>query len=216
MTTIVLADDHPFIRAGLQNVLELAGYNVVAAVEDGAAALEALIHHKPDIVILDVRMPKQGGLDVLSAMRRRGDRAAAVLLTASLSDDELLEALRLDVRGILFKNGAEDLLIECLMAVMAGRNFIDAALLSHAHALSTRQQTTDPLQILAPREREIALQVGKGLRNREIGVALGITEGTVKVTLNSIYSKLHIQNRTTLALLVLNRAAGTNGGTIHG
>lgn len=202
VTRIVIADDHPFIRSGVVKVLELAGYAIAASVASGEEALSAVVEHKPDIVVLDVQMPGLDGIEVLVAMHARSDAVPVVLLTAGLTDDQLLTALRCNVRGIIFKDGAEDSLVECLEAVGAGRQFIDQELLNRALAQSLKPPPKDPLALLAPREREIAHHVSKGLRNREIGDAMGITEGTVKVYLNSIYNKLNLHNRTALALLV--------------
>ncbi|WP_161596027.1 response regulator [Flavisphingopyxis soli] len=203
MSSIVLADDHPFIRSAVSQVLELAGHSIAACVANGDEALAAVAEHRPDIVILDVKMPGRDGIEVLSAMHADGDTTPVVLLTAGLTDEQLIEALRCNVRGIVFKDGAEDRLVECLEAVAAGRRFVDQELLNQALAESLKPPPADPLSCLAPREREIAGYVGKGLRNREIGDAMGITEGTVKVYLNSIYNKLYLRNRTALALIVM-------------
>ncbi len=202
MSSIVLADDHPFIRSAVSQVLELAGHSIAACVANGDEALAAVVEHRPDIVILDVKMPGRDGIEVLSAMHADRDTTPVVLLTADLTDEQLIEALRCNVRGIVFKDGAEDRLVECLEAVAAGRRFVDPELLNQALAESLKPPPVNPLSCLAPREREIAGHVGKGLRNREIGDAMGITEGTVKVYLNSIYNKLYLRNRTALALLV--------------
>ena len=198
---IVIADDHPLIRSGVAGVLSLGGFDIVASVADGEAALEAIAEHAPDIVLLDVRMPKKSGIEVLRTLHESDDCTPVVLLTADLADEQLLDAFRYNVRGIVFKDGAEDRLVECLTRVGEGQRYIDKELIDRALAFSMRP-IHDPLGELAPRERELALLVSEGLRNREIAERMAITEGTVKVYLNAIYTKLALRNRTALALLV--------------
>lgn len=203
MTRILVADDHPFILSGLQAVLRDTEYQIVAAVRDGRAALDVLAEARPDILVLDVHMPERSGLEVLRTLRSRGDERPVVLLTASLDDDRLLEALRLGVRGIVLKEGAEQLLIRCLDAVAAGGRWIEHGLLQRAVDLQLEggESPRTGITSLTVRERAVAALVAKGRRNREIGDELGITEGTVKVYLHGIYEKLGVTNRTELALL---------------
>lgn len=198
---IVLADDHPLIRSGVASVLALQGHEIVASVADGEAALTAIADHRPDIVILDIRMPLANGIDVLRRMRKGAKAIPVVLLTADIEDDQLIDALRLGVRGIIFKDGAEDRLVECIDRVAAGASYIDSALIDRATSLALAP-SNDPLGELSPRELELAKLVSEGLRNREIAARMAITEGTVKVYLNTVYTKLGLVNRTALALLV--------------
>jgi two-component system nitrate/nitrite response regulator NarP len=200
MTRVLIADDHPFILAGLNAILRDTSYEVVGTVADGAAALEALPRLRPDILILDVSMPIQSGLDVLRTLRARGDDRPVILLTAGLNDQPLLEALKLQVQGIVLKDGAQALLLTCLDAVRQGRRWIDQGLLQRALDVSMQGGTADPLITLSPREKAIAALVARGLRNREIGAQLGMTEGTVKVYLHRVYEKLGVGSRTELAI----------------
>ena len=204
MTRLLIADDHPFILSGLEAVLRDTQYRVVATAPDGRAALEALPAARPDIMVLDVHMPELGGVDVLRTLRSRGDDRAVVLLTASLSDDRLLEALKLGVRGIVLKEGAQQLLVRCLDEVRNGGRWIDHSLLHRAVDLQMGGSAAPKagLATLTVRERAIAALIAKGRRNREIADELGITEGTVKVYLHGIYEKLDLTNRTELAVLV--------------
>lgn len=202
---IVFADDHPLIRSGVASVLALSGYEIVASVADGEAALEAIAKHQPDLAILDIRMPKMNGIEVIRQMQAMRASIPVVLLTADIEDEQLLDALRFDVRGIVFKDGAEDRLTECIRKVTNGERYIDKELFDRALQLSLTP-TRDPLKDLSPRELELAKLVSQGLRNREIAERMAITEGTVKVYLNTIYGKLGLGNRTALALLVTSRA----------
>ncbi len=198
---ILIADDHPLIRSGVASVLALGGYSDVVSVADGEAALTAIAEQKPEIAILDIRMPKADGIAVLRELQARKDPVRVVVLTADIRDEQLLDALRYGVRGILFKDGAEDRLIECIAQVSAGERFIDRELTDRALAASL-QPTRETMAKLTPRERELAALVAQGLRNREIAERMAITEGTIKVYLNTVYTKLGIGNRTALALLV--------------
>ena len=198
---ILIADDHPLIRSGVASVLALGGHSDVLSAADGEAALAAIAEHDPEIAILDIRMPKATGIDVLRALHEAESPVRVVLLTADILDDQLVDALRYGVRGILFKDGAEDRLIECIETVSAGNRYIDGELAARAVAASIGSERK-PLERLTPRESELAGLVAKGLRNREIAERMAVTEGTVKVYLNTIYTKLGINNRTALALLV--------------
>jgi len=205
MTSVLIADDHAFIRAGVEAVLRGSRFEIVEQCSDGEEALAAVARVDPDICIFDIRMPKFDGVAALLALRESGDRRPVVLLTADLRDAHLLSAVKAGVNGIVLKDGAEDSLLDCLEAVAAGRRAVSAELLQRALDLSLAEAKPNPLDALAPRERAIVEQVGRGLRNREIGAALGMTEGTVKVYLHAIYQKLGVENRTELAVMIHRR-----------
>ena len=211
MVTVLLADDHPFMRAGVEAVLRGTRYELVVTANDGEEALAAVARQNPDICIFDVRMPKRSGVEALQAMRESGDMRPVVLLTAELGDFSLLSAVRAGVNGIVLKDGAEDALVAALDKVAAGDKAIPQPLLQRALDLSLSGDKADPLASLAPRERQIAAHVGRGLRNREIADALAMSEGTVKVYLHTIYQKLGIKNRTELALIAHSIESGAVG-----
>jgi two-component system nitrate/nitrite response regulator NarP len=152
-------------------------------------------------------MPRRGGIEALRMLREEGDMRPVVLLTAELEDRALLAAVRAGVNGIVLKDGAENALVEALEKVASGERAIPEPLLQRALDLSLSGEDIDPLAPLAPRERQIAAQVGLGLRNREIAEALAMSEGTVKVYLHAIYQKLGIKNRTELALIAHRQGA---------
>ena len=201
MVSVLLADDHPFMRAGVEAVLRGTRFDIVAMANDGDEALTAVARHDPEVCIFDIRMPKRSGVEVLQAMREKGDMRPVVLLTAALEDHSLLGAVRAGVNAIVLKDGAEDALLNALEKVDSGQKSIPEDLLQRALDLSLTGGKADPLAPLAPRERQIASHVGRGLRNREIAEALAMSEGTVKVYLHTIYQKLGIKNRTELALI---------------
>lgn len=209
MPSVLLADDHPFMRAGVEAVLRGTRFEIAGMANDGEEALAAVARYEPEICIFDVRMPKRSGVEALQALREKGDNRPVVLLTAALEDHSLLAAVRAGVNGIVLKDGAEDALLDALDRVAAGEKAIPQPLLQRALDLSLAGGKADPLSPLAPRERQIAAQVGRGLRNREIADALAMSEGTVKVYLHTIYQKLGIKNRTELALISHATESGT-------
>lgn len=113
MKRILIADDHPVVLSGLAMLLQDSEYEVVAQVRDGAAALEVIPASRPDILLLDVSMPERSGLDVLRTLRLRGDNRPVVLLTADIDDQRLLEAMKLNVSGIMLKDSAPTQLFRC-------------------------------------------------------------------------------------------------------
>ncbi len=200
MTRVVIADDHPFLRTGVEAVLRSAGIEIAGSAGDGNEALQVIARCDPDVAIIDVQMPDRDGICVLEAMRTDGDQRPVILLTAHIDDDRLIAALRANVNAIVFKQGAEQSLVETIERVERGEKVIDPALTSRA--LDLTLNGVGMLDRLAPRERQIADAVAKGLRNREIGAQLGMTEGSIKVYLNRIFDKVGVENRTELAILV--------------
>ena len=204
MTAVLVADDHGFIRAGVEAVLRGSRFQIVAGAASGEETLAAIATHDPAIVLLDINMPGMNGVQTLETLRSKGDRRSVVLLTAGINDHQLLAVMRAGVEGIVYKDGAEGGLIDVLEKVDAGGKAIDPDLLQRALDLSLSTDNGGPLERLNQRERRIARLVARGMRNRDIGLELGIGEGTVKVYLHAMYQKLNIDNRTELALLAVN------------
>lgn len=202
MTRVLIADDHPFLLAGVRAVLEAGGLEVVAAVSDGDAALDAVTAHDPQVLVLDINMPGRDGVSVLEVLRDEGDLRPVILLTAELGDGPLLAALRAGVNGILGKQGGSRSLVEAIGIVLQGGQAIPAELLTRALDLSRRTDGAAQLAALTPRELTLARAAGSGRRNREIACEMGMTEGAIKVALHRLYDKLGVSNRTELALLV--------------
>ncbi|GAO53962.1 response regulator transcription factor [Novosphingobium sp. MD-1] len=207
MIPILVADDHGFIRAGVEAVLRGTPFQVVATAASGEEALAAIEQHDPAVVLLDINMPGLNGVAALEALREKGDERPVVLLTAEITDRQLMAVMRAGVQGIVSKDGAESELVQVLERVHAGEKAIAPAFLQRALDLSLKP-VINPFAKLNARERDITRLVAKGMRNREIGQQLNIGEGTVKVYLHAIYQKLNIENRTELALMVVNDEIG--------
>lgn len=207
VSRILVADDHPFFRLGVNAVLQMGGHEVIAMTGDGDSTLEAIGRDNPEIVLLDVRMPGRDGIATLKAMRERGDERPVIILTVEMTDSQLLEALRARVNGIVFKHDGEDSLLKAVDAVRRGLTYLDSALIDKAVNHASTANSPSRLAVLTRKEREVAQHVARGLRNREIASLMTTTEGTVKVYLHSIYTKLGISNRTELAMIRMNEAA---------
>lgn len=198
---VLIADDHPFVVEGVQAFLTRQGHEVAAVVADGNAALRAIGSTSLDVAILDLKMPERDGIEVLRWLRTRGNPLPVVLIAGTFDDHRLHEALQLGVEGVLLKTAAQKHLAECLAAIANGGRWIEPALVQRAFDVAFSGARDDPLAPLTPRERSIATQVAQGQRNRDIGKALGMSEGTVKVHLHRIFQKLGLTSRTELAVL---------------
>lgn len=208
---LVLADDHPILLDGLTQLVEAhRDLTVVARCLDGAETLRAVRQYKPDVLILDIRMPGRDGFDVLREIRKEGLSVRVVLLTAALDDNAMLEAMRLGVRGIVLKEMVPDVLVECVRKVVAGERWIEGR--SVVRALDRMLQQEAGLRemsgLLTPREIVIVRLVAEGLRNHAIAERLSISEGTVKVHLHHIYGKLGVDNRVALTNYARGKALG--------
>ena len=200
---LALADDHPIVLDGLESLFRLEpDFQVAARCINGEETLVAVRRHRPDILILDLRMPRGDGLEILRTLRREKLPTKVVLLAAALEEDEILDALRLGVRGVVLKELAPQLLMECVRKVHAGEQWLEKQLSSRVLETLLRREAGGRAasSVLTPREIEIVRMVASGLRNRELARRLGVTEGTVKIHLHNIYKKLKVQSRVELVL----------------
>ena len=187
-------------------LLDKTNFEVVATVNTGTAALDALPKARPDMLILDNSMPERTGLDVLRTLRHRGDNRSVILLTGGINDQATKEAMQLGVDGIVIKSTAPRDLLTCLETVVQGRRWLDQEVMQRAMQLAMSPDAPrDPLEALSARERAVASLAQRGLRNKEIADELGLTEGTVKVHLHKVFEKLGLRGRTELILLAQDR-----------
>jgi two-component system, NarL family, nitrate/nitrite response regulator NarL len=209
---LVLADDHPLLLDGLARLLEREpDMAVVARCGDGLAALEAVRQHRPDIVVVDLRMPVLGGLDVVRTVLSEGLGARAVVLAGELGEEELLEAVRLGVRGAVAKGAAPEALVRCIRTVHAGGQWLEGEAAGRVvqRLLNGGAGNGHLPGGLTPREAELVELVSQGLRNKEVAARLGISEGTVKIHLHRIYEKLGVTSRVELANYARQRGMGS-------
>jgi DNA-binding NarL/FixJ family response regulator len=199
---VMIADDHPIVLDGLTQLFASEhDVEVVRRCTDGEQALAAARVARPDVLVLDVRMPGLSGLDVLRTLAEEQNRARVVLLTAQMNDAEVLAAVRSGVAGIVLKETAPRVLLQCVRAVAAGERWLDSKMIQSAVESTVRRDAAmeKAAKELTRRELDIARMVATGARNREIGEKLGISEGTVKMHLHTIYEKLGIGGRVELS-----------------
>jgi DNA-binding NarL/FixJ family response regulator len=199
---LVLADDHPLVLSGLERLFESQpDCEVLACCPDGRGALEAVRRHRPDVLILDSRMPVLDGLEVLRILARERSPVSVVFLAESAEEDLIRDAIRLGARGVVVKEMPAGTLLECVRKVHAGEYWLERRSAMHALDKMIRREAAgrELAGVLTPREQEILLLLCRGLRNKQIAETLSISEATVKVHVRHIYEKLHVKDR--LALL---------------
>ena len=199
---VIVADDHPIVLDGLAQLL--AGdpeFEVVALCKDGEDALNAIRREKPEIAVLDVRMPRVTGLAILRAVVEERIPTRVILLTAEISDDDVVEAVRLGVAGMVLKETASRQMLQVLSKVAAGEMLLDQKVVRRAvdKLLRARAGVMQAERVLTNREIEIVRLVATGLRNKQIADQLSITEGTVKIHLHTIFEKLGVSSRVELS-----------------
>ncbi|HEX5410854.1 MAG TPA: response regulator transcription factor [Terriglobia bacterium] len=208
---ILIADDHPIFRDGLRKLLEAEDdFNVIGEASDGGEAIEMAHDLKPDVLLLDLAMPRVPGLE---ALRQLGDSVEAIkviLLTAAIERDQIVDALHHGVRGIVLKESATELLLKSIRCVMDGQYWVGRESVSDLVRI-IRDLTAIPEQgtrkrsyNLTPRELDIIAAIVDGYTNKDIAEKFSIAEQTVKHHLGNIFDKLGVSNRLELALFAVN------------
>jgi DNA-binding NarL/FixJ family response regulator len=208
---VVLSDDHPIVLGGLETLLRTEGdFEVVARCVNGREALEAVREHRPDLLVLDLRMPGMDGLEVLRRLREADPDSRVVILTGAVDEEEVLEAIRLGAKGVVLKEMAPSLLIQCLRKVHAGGRWLEDDTVGKALERLLRREAgaRELSQALTVREADVVRMVVRGHRNKEIAERLFVSEGTVKVHLHHIYEKLGIDGRMPLLLWAKEKGIG--------
>ncbi|WP_435831866.1 response regulator transcription factor [Catellatospora methionotrophica] len=206
---LLIVDDDPLVRAGLSMMLAgLDDLRVVGEAADGTEVPAAVAAHTPDIVLMDIRMPRLDGLAATELLRRRPGAPEVVVLTTFDADEQVLRALRAGASGFLLKDTPPAELVRALRRVAAGepmlspsvtRQLIDQVTAGTGAARAARAQQV--LGRLTEREREVAAAIGQGLSNAEIGVRLHMSVATVKAYVSRLLAKLELNNRVQIALL---------------
>jgi two-component system nitrate/nitrite response regulator NarL len=208
MIRLVLADDHRIILEGLEQLFRREkDFQVLATATSGQDTLVAVKIHRPDVLVLDIRMPRGDGLWVLKQIQEEALPTRVVLLTATLDEDEVLEAMQSGVWGLVLKESAAVMLVDCVRRVAGGERLLDQAMVSRALDKMLRRQDAmkEVAEVLSPRESEIVKMVAVGMRNKEIANKLFIGEGTVKSHLHAIYKKLGVHGRVELTVYAHDR-----------
>ena len=211
---VVLADDHPIVRDGLRKLLSLEDdIQIVGEASDGHEVVRVVQETRPDIVVLDLRMPNLDGIGALQALQTVEVKPKVIVLTASEDKNEFVQAMKLGCSGIVLKQTAPELIVKSIRKVFAGEIWLD----SHTTAAVMRQfaQPTDVMgsqpargrerSPLSQREREIVSLVAQGYKNREMAEKMFISEQTVKNHLHNIFDKLGVSDRLELALYAIHK-----------
>ena len=208
LTRVLIVDDDPLVRAALTMMLSGAdGLTVVGEAADGAAGLTAIAAHRPDVVLMDIRMPGMDGLAATEAIRKRPDPPEIIVLTTFDADAHVLRALRAGASGFLLKDTPPVQLVAAIRAVAAGEATLSPTvtrqLISHVapETPAPADHARKRLGLLSERERDVALAIGAGLSNAEIGKQLFMSVATVKAHVSRILTKLDLTNRVQIALL---------------
>src|SRR5262249_20992271 len=203
---IIIADDHPIVLCGLVSVFESQpDFQVVASCQDGAAALSAIRNHLPDIALLDFRMPKLSGLEVLDKIVEEALPTKIAFLTASASADYVLAAVTRRAHAIMLKDLPPENLVDSIRSIGAGRRCVAPEIIQAAIGDDNQRlrELGTVIQDLTRKQREVMRLVSEGLSNKEIALLMGLEEGTIKTHLHHIYEKTGVKNRTLLAALTL-------------
>ena len=209
MTRVLLVDDEALVRAGLRMILEAAGdIDVVGEAADGADAVEAVRRARPDVVLMDIRMPRLDGLAALQALRALDDPPPVVILTTFDLDDYVFRALQAGAAGFLLKDTPPLELVNAVRVVASGDSMLSPSvtrrLIAHFadDGRARRQEAArGRLSVLTDREAEVLAAVGRGLANADIGAELYMSEATVKAHVSRLLVKLDQANRVQLAIL---------------
>jgi two-component system NarL family response regulator len=187
---ILIADDHSVVREGLVSLVKRkSDMTVVGEASNGREAVDLWREHRPDVTLLDLRMPELDGVGAIKEIRELDEDARIVVLTTFDGDEDIYRAIKSGAKGYLLKDSAREALMDCIRRVHAGETCIPSSL---AAKLAERVSG----EALSAREIEVLQRIAAGKSNKEIGAALFISEGTVKTHVKSIFSKLDVVSRT--------------------
>jgi DNA-binding NarL/FixJ family response regulator len=198
---VLIVDDHAVVREGLRTFLELQdGVEVVGEAGDGEEALPLAERLKPDVVLMDLVMPKLDGVGAMRELQARAPKARVIVLTSFLEDDRLLPAIRAGAAGYLLKNVQPQELARAVRLADAGETLIDPAVAARLVEAVADGQAAEPEHQLTPREQEVLDLIARGFSNKRIALELGVAEKTVKTHVSHVLAKLGVSDRTQAAL----------------
>jgi DNA-binding NarL/FixJ family response regulator len=210
MVRVLLVDDDALVRAGLRIILSSAeDLEVVGEADDGARAEAAVRAHRPDVVLMDIRMTEMDGISATAVLRRLDPAPRVIVLTTFQADEQVMSALRAGASGFLVKDTPPAEIINAVRLVASGDAIISPSvtqtLLSHfgaGQASERHRAAAQRLGTLTDREREVAQAIGSGASNAEIAASLFMSEATVKAHVSRLFSKLDVTNRVQIAIVV--------------
>jgi DNA-binding NarL/FixJ family response regulator len=206
MIRVALADDQALVRSGFRALLGLfEGLQVVAEAEDGDAAVRTVLDTRPDVLLLDVRMPKRNGVEVVTELAKRGRLPPTLLLTTFEDDFAMVAGVRAGARGYLLKGVTPEVLVEAIKTLAAGGSYLYAPLATQPAGTTPHGSIAQSVEQLTEREHEVLKLLSSGITNREIATALRLSEGTVRNHLSTIFAKLGVNDRTKAVLSAMQR-----------
>jgi DNA-binding NarL/FixJ family response regulator len=216
--TVLIVDDDPLVRSGLALILGGAkSLEVVAQAANGREGLAAVAEHRPDVVLMDIRMPVMDGIEATAALAAQDDPSKVIVLTTFDADDYVLRALAAGASGFLLKDTAPEDIVAAVHKVAAGEPMLSPSVtttliqqVTAQNAPERSRSAQDRIDRLTERERDVALAVGRGLSNAEIAGELYLSVPTVKAHIGRLFMKLEVDNRVQIALCV--HDAGLAGG----
>jgi DNA-binding NarL/FixJ family response regulator len=207
---IIVADDHPVVRFGVKNMLESEpGFEIVGEAEDGDVAITETLELEPDVLLLDVQMPRLPGLEAMRAIMDRSPRVKIILLTSTISTQQIIEALQIGARGIILKDSVAGDLTRAMRAVLSGDYWIGGErvmnLVAALNNLMKRAAAAPEKKTygLTPRELEVVTCIVEGCSNKDVARQFTISEETVKRHLSNIFDKTGVSTRLELALFAI-------------
>ncbi len=209
-TGILIADDHTIFRDGLRRLLESEPeFEVIGEAGDGAEALQLAKQLSPDVLLLDLAMPRMPGLETLRELATQGSKVRTILLTAAIEKKQIIEALQMGARGVIMKDAATTLLMKGIRTVMNGQFWVGreavADMVGYLREKAAQQPPSPAKQYgLTKRELEILSTIVSGLSNKEIAQKFSLSEDTVKHHLTNIFDKVGVSSRLELALFAIN------------
>ena len=203
MLRVALIDDQMLVREGIAGLLALSeSVSVVAQADDGAQAVELVDEHAPDVILMDMRMPRMNGAEAITALADAGHTVPVIILTTFDDHEQVLEGIRAGAKGYLLKDVSLDDLVAAIESVARGETMIQPAVTQTLlRGLGDRTaDETAPVEALSPRETEVLRLMAGGYSNKEISNALSKSEGTIKNQVSSILAKLGVRDRTRAVL----------------
>lgn len=202
---VMLADDHVLMREGIRQLLEFDGsIEVIGEANDGIECLKKLPEINPQVLLLDINMPKKNGIEVLKEIRDKNIEVKVLVLTVHDEIEYLLEAIDIGVDGYIMKDSESTELKKAIDAIINGETYIQPKLIPALNSkLITRDEDKSKIESLTSRELEVLVQVANGMFNKEIALSLDISERTVKNHVSSIFKKINVSDRTQAAVFAI-------------
>ena len=199
---LIIADSQPVVRVGIEQISQYdPDINIMSSVADGDSAMQAVEQHQPDVLLLDIDLPKRDGLSVVDEINRRQLKTKPIIFTSS-APTQVMRALDMGIQGLVGKHNPPQKVAECIHSVYDNKKWLDQDLTSHAvsHMLDQHKKSQAVTQVLTRRELAVAKLILEGLPNKRIASRLNSSEGTVELHLHHIYQKLSLTGRMPLAL----------------